>query len=548
MKLKFDVKRLDLRVLLLLFAAALISTIWGLTLYQLSVAKKVHIESAERDARSLARLFEEHATRTFEAADQAVIYLRHRYNTVGTSLDIAADMKIGLDPDNIYNLFTICDEYGNVVLSSLPFTPMNLQDREHIQVHMQNDSGKMFISKPVMGRVSKKWSIQMTRRINYPDGRFKGVVVASMDPQYFTRLYHEIDVGANGTISLIGADGVIRVRRIGDSDSRGQDISNTPLFKAMLANGSGTTRALSSLDGRSRIVAYAKVKGYPVYAVVGIDLEERFETYYEARLQTLILASLFSCLVLAFTAGLIMLVGRLMQSREQAISANLAKSRFLANMSHELRTPLNGILGYSEILCEEAQLPEHRVYARTVNDCGNRLLTLINAVLELSAMESGTIKLVVQPENLASLLAQATDRHRGPATAKQVALSIMIASDTPAMLACDRDKLIRVLDGLLDNAVRFTVSGTIVLSASTVAGNTVFSVKDSGPGVSPELQAQIFENFSQTDDSPSRAIGGIGLGLAITSRIVRQMGGVLLLTSVAGQGATFSFTLPRDAP
>ena len=251
MKLKFNIKSRDPRTFLLLFAAALITAIWSLTLYQLSVAKKVHTESAERDARSLARLFEEHATRTFEAADQAVIYLRHRYNTVGTNLDIAADMKVGLNPDNIYNLFTICDEYGNIVLSSLPFTPMNLQDREHIQVHMQNDSGKMFISKPVMGRVSKKWSIQMTRRINYPDGRLKGVVVASMDPQYFTRLYHEIDVGTHGTISLIGEDGVIRVRRIGDSDSRGQDISNTQFYKAMLANGTGITRLLSSLDGRA---------------------------------------------------------------------------------------------------------------------------------------------------------------------------------------------------------------------------------------------------------------------------------------------------------
>ena len=290
------------------------------------------------------------------------------------------------------------------------------------------------------------------------------------------------------------------------------------------------------------------MSGYPVYAVVGIDLEERFEAFYEARLQTLILASLFSCLVLAFTAGLIILVGRLVESREQAIGANVAKSRFLANMSHELRTPLNAILGYSEILRDELQVPQQRTYAQTVNDCGNRLLTLIESVLELSALESGKTTLSNQPEDLASLLAQATDRHRAPAVASQVALSIIVSSDTPAMVFCDRTKLIRILDSLLDNALRFTASGTIVLSVSTVADNMLFSVKDSGVGVPLALQQQIFENFAQTDDSPSRPIGGAGLGLAITAQIVRLMGGALSLTSVPGQGATFSFTLPRGVP
>ena len=353
------------------------------------------------------------------------------------------------------------------------------------------------------------------------------------------------DVGAHGTVSLIGDDGIIRVRRIGDSDTRGQDVSNTPFFKTMLTNGTGTTHVRSILDARNRIVAYAKVKGYPVYAVVGIDLEERFEAYYETRLQALIMAGLISCMIVAFTAGLIMLVDRLLHSREQAIGANLAKSRFLANMSHELRTPLNGILGYSEMLRDEAQVPQHRAYAQIVNDCGNRLLTLIDAVLELSALESGKEALVIQPENLASLLAQVAGRHHGPALAKQVALTITVSSDTPGLVACDRVKLIRVLDGLLDNALRFTPSGTILLSVSTAAGGTVFSVKDSGPGVPLALQRQIFESFSQADDSASRAIGGAGLGLAITAQIVRLMGGVLTLASVPDHGATFSFTLPQ---
>jgi two-component system sensor histidine kinase BarA len=517
----------DLRILLCAFAALLIAAVWGLTLYQLSEAKRVHAESAERDAKSLARLFEEHATRTIEAADQAVTYLRQRYNVLGPALDIKQDLESGLSPDNIYNLFSIVDEDGNMV---------------------DNDSGKLFISKPVQGRVSKKWSIQMTRRINHPDGRLKGVVIVSMDPQYFTRLYHDIDVGQKGTISLIGEDGVIRVRRIGDTDSRGQNVANTAFFPEMIANGTGTTRSVSSLDGRERIVAYAKVKDYPLYAVVGIDLEERFAAYYATRRQALTLASLISVITVMFTAGLVVVVGRLLDSRRQAIAANRAKSRFLANMSHELRTPLNGILGYSEMLQEDSDNPVHRGFAKTIYQCGTRLLGLIDSVLELSALESGKSTLTVQTEALTSLLDNAIGRHRKTAAGKQLALSVVVAPGAPDRLICDRTKLIRVLDGLLDNAVRLTESGAVELRVSPAGGELVFAVADTGPGIPAELRDQIFEKFSQADDSPTRSDGGAGLGLAIASRIVMLMGGILSMTSAPGSGTTFSFALPLKGP
>ncbi|NDP60121.1 MAG: two-component sensor histidine kinase [Oxalobacteraceae bacterium] len=537
-------KKIDARILLCVFAAALVAGLWTLTLLQLRTTRQVILENTQRDVRSLARLFNEHANRTVESADQAVTYLRFRYNTLGTALDIAQDLKVGLNPDSIYNLFSIVDDNGDVVLSSQPFKPMNLSDREHVKVHAGADSGELFISRPVLGRVSKKWSIQMTRRINHPDGRFKGVVVVSMDPQYFTRLYNDIDVGKYGVITLVGTDGVVRVLRVGDQISMGMDVSTSPFFKLMQQTGRGVTTAISTIDGRERIQAYETLQHYPLIVTVGVDVEERLAPYYVDRNQSLLIAALISAVIALFTASIIILIGRLMASREKAIAASLAKSRFLSNMSHELRTPLNGILGFSEVMVEELGHESlHGGFAQAIHRSGVRLLALVDATLELSALESGTIVLALQPENLALLLQHAVAPYHAAAAAKQVALDIVIDPATPATLLCDRVRLLMVLDKLLDNAMRHTDAGTILVSARATDTGLELTVRDSGCGVPAHLQQQIFERFSQADDSAARSNEGAGLGLAIARHLVELMGGELTLKSFSGQGAQFSVTL-----
>jgi hypothetical protein len=163
--------RIDLRLALGLFSLLLICGLWLGAFKELNASRENHLQDARRDAQSLSRLFLEHAYRTVEAADQAALYLRYRYAERGQSLDLATEISNGLVARNVYNLFTIVDAKGDVVLSSKPATPMNLADREHVQVHMQGGEDKLFISsKPVLGRVSKKWSLQLTRRINRPDG------------------------------------------------------------------------------------------------------------------------------------------------------------------------------------------------------------------------------------------------------------------------------------------------------------------------------------------------------------------------------------------
>ncbi|WP_195724573.1 ATP-binding protein [Herbaspirillum sp. CAH-3] len=540
--------RIDLRLALGLFSLLLICGLWLGAFKELNASRENHLQDARRDAQSLSRLFLEHAYRTVEAADQAALYLRYRYAERGQSLDLATEISNGLVARNVYNLFTIVDAKGDVVLSSKPFTPMNLADREHVQVHMQGGEDKLFISKPVLGRVSKKWSLQLTRRINRPDGSFGGVIVVSIDPQYFTSLYHQIDVGHHGVITLLGGDGVARVRRTGDMDSMGEQVNGSKVLAAMLAQGNGVIEAASRIDGRERIYAFHKLRDYPLYASVGIDIEERLGPYYRERNRTLTLASLITLAVLLFNAALIWMAGSLVKSRQEAMQASQAKSRFLSNMSHEFRTPLNGVLGYSDALREELGESPLAQYATAIHDSGNRLLGLVESILEVTALEDRRVAVHSEPENIRELVSQAIARHYQGAQAKGLQLECRISDDVPQIIVCDQRKVLRVLENLIGNAVRYTDTGRVLVEVDRSSDQLAIRIKDTGIGIAAGQVDTIFEKFTQADDSEQRARDGAGLGLTIAQRLVTLMGGQLMLQSKQHQGSTFSFTLPLQEP
>lgn len=541
--------RIDLRVALSLFSLLLICGLWLGVYKELQTSRDNHLADARRDAQSLTRLFLEHAYRTIEAADQAALYLRYRYGQLGNALALSTEVENGLVARNVYNLFTIVDSHGDVVLSSQPFAPVNLSDREHIQVHMQGAQDQLFISKPVLGRVSKKWSLQMTRRINRPDGSFGGVVVVSMDPQYFTRLYHQIDVGRHGVITLVGEDGVARVRRTGDIDAMGESVAKGQVHAAAMREERGMVEAVSAVDGRLRIYAFQHLPNYPLYATVGMDVEERLAPYYRERTRTVLLAGLITLGVLVFNGALLWLASSLVKSRRAAMEANLAKSRFLSNMSHEFRTPLNGVLGYSDALREELGESPLAPYATAIHDSGNRLLNLVNAILEVTELEDGRVAVHLEPENIRELVSQSIARHYQAAHDKGLQLDCRIGDDVPQIVVCDERKVQRVLENLIGNAVRYTEQGRIMVEVEREGSDQLtIRIQDTGIGIAEEKLDHVFEKFAQVDDSPQRANDGAGLGLTIAQRLVLLMGGKLVLQSKQHQGSTFSFTLPLQEP
>ncbi|NIP78698.1 MAG: hypothetical protein GWM90_05630, partial [Gemmatimonadetes bacterium] len=230
-----------------------------------------------------------------------------------------------------------------------------------------------------------------------------------------------------------------------------------------------------------------------------------------------------------------------------AEAANRAKSQFLANMSHELRTPLNAIIGYSEMLLEEAveEEAEHLgADLRKISTAGKHLLALINDILDLSKIEAGKMELYLETFDLRDLLREVEATVAPLVARKGSRLEVRVPDDIGSMRA-DVTKVRQILLNLLSNAAKFTEAGRIDLTGRLEGDDVVLRIEDTGIGMTEEQMGRLFEAFTQAEAATTRTYGGTGLGLVISRRFARMMGGDITVESEPGVGTTFTVRLSR---
>ena len=236
-----------------------------------------------------------------------------------------------------------------------------------------------------------------------------------------------------------------------------------------------------------------------------------------------------------------------LEEKDRAYEANKSKSQFLANMSHEIRTPLNSVIGYSDMMIEDELNHEQRNMMETIKNSSEILLNLVNDILDLAKIEAGEMELEEIPSNIEDILFEVSEALVTKIQNKSLEINVSM-NDVYALAVVDPLKLKQVFINLINNAIKFTEKGEVLISVETInedekSMTLKFSVRDTGIGIAPEEAINIFEPFKQADGSTTRKYGGTGLGLNITKQILEKMGSSVKLESKVDEGSEFSFQL-----
>lgn len=456
--------------------------------------------------------------------------------------------------------FRIFDAQGDdLYISGPPVAHHNVADRNYFICAKARPTPKICISEAIVGKITGKPVIVIAKPVVNKSGEFKGVIFASLEMNYLTRIFSGLDLGASGAIALRRAEDGALVARWPDTPEQLNTPfqSNHPLIPWLKSGeASGSVKVVGQTDGVERLYVFQRVADFPFIIVAGRGDREYLSAWRQ--IATISIAcAMIVLLVLAlflrqqWLARLDEIAQHKMlcAARDAADAANRAKSTFLANMSHELRTPMNAIMGMTNLALRHTSDPKLHDQLSKVTKASRHLLHVINDILDISKIEADRLTLEESDFRLGGVLENLISLTNQRISEKNLKLRIHVAPELATQtLTGDPVRLGQILLNFVGNAIKFTERGAITISAKVLerAGSRVtvhFEVRDSGIGISPENQARLFTAFEQADSSITRKYGGTGLGLAISRRLIHMMDGQVGVESAIGEGSSFWFAV-----
>ncbi len=542
-----------------IFAVFLIAGIWTLALSQIASERTEFRRNVTDHLGNIAVTMSHNISRTSGELDTLLKFMRAMRRSQGPDVSwqeiVSEDYTLNRHTVQI----AVIAADGMMVTSTkmlYPERPVDLSDREHYTVHRDAGVDSLFISKPVLGRASGKWSVQYTRPLLDAENDFDGVIVVSLDPARLTRIYGNLDLGENGGVVIVGTDGIIRAGTGHYAMRLGQMFEEGESYREFDAGSSVLSAGIERRGGADRIVVSQQVDGYPLRVVLLADdigglswlLQVQAYVFGAVLLTLLTIYAAYSAIQHRLREiSLLREQSRVRVEKEVAEAASKTKGEFLAVMSHEIRTPLNGVLGAIELMKVEDLTPSARRHLEIAETSGEYLLSLIDDILVFSKLEEGHFRLDESPQSLADIVDGLESVFRPLVEKVGNRLNVVCDRDEmPSRIVCDGVRLRQVLVNLLTNANKFTSRGDITLRCAVRPreGSRVevrFSVEDTGIGIPEDKQKLIFDKFQSLDASYSRRSDGTGLGLAICEKIANAMGSRIELESRYGVGSSFSF-------
>ncbi len=454
----------------------------------------------------------------------------------------------------------VIDENGDVMVTTQGFDApsINVGDRDFFQAFKNSAFIEPYIGAPSKTGDTGKWAFFLARRVDDVQGRFVGVVMASISLQFFEDFYRALQIEKSGSFFLMRRDGMTLVTYPRVESAIGVSVADTRPYRDLLSVPTLGQFSVASSEGGSRYVALSVRDDYPLALAVSVD-----SRYARTGWGWLALSIVGVALILTTAiAILVFLVARLLNRQAhqasalkeallQAESASRAKGAFLSTMSHELRTPLNAIIGFSELLKEQLFGPignaRYLGYIEDIHRSGSHLLSVINDVLDMSRLEAKAFPFSLEPVDLRRSIPDACSLV-GPLLAKKGQNLIENLSSGDLRVVGDRRAIHQILTNLLSNAIKFTPDGgeiTVSAQHPLLPEFLCFSVADNGCGIPESYLESIGTPFVQVRDAYSGSAGGAGLGLSITRAMVKEMGGSMTIQSEVGVGTTVTVTLRR---